>query len=71
MKGAPERVVDMCRAEIHQGREAALDPESVRNEADRMGEKGLRVLAMAVGHGEGTAEAALRGEPSDLVFAGL
>ena len=46
-KGAPERVLPLCRARLSAAGEAALDPAAIENEVGRMAADGLRVLAVA------------------------
>jgi Ca2+-transporting ATPase len=49
VKGAPERVLAMCRRQLTAGGEAPLDPAAVADAAATMAGRGLRVLAMASG----------------------
>jgi magnesium-transporting ATPase (P-type) len=72
LKGAPERVLEMCSRMITPAGVVPVDPDQVRAAADAMAARGLRVLAMA-NHRLPTP---LRGpddldEPEGLVFCGL
>ena len=75
LKGAPERVVELCER-IQDGADTApLDPDEVLARAEEMAEHGLRVLALAERRIE-DAEAADIDEqhppsPEDLVLTGL
>ncbi len=71
VKGAPERVLEMCEARIGQDGREELNAEQVTDEAQRMARDGLRILAMAMGEGPEVAEAVRRGEPAGLEFLGL
>ncbi len=72
VKGAPERVVDMCdRIRDADGHEREIDRAAMIDVSESLAEDGLRVLAMAIGRGEQTAEAIHRDDPSDLVFVGM
>ncbi len=72
VKGAPERVLEMCHAMAAGGGEVALDSAGVLEAARDMGARGLRVLAMA-SREEGAPPAGPEevGEPHGLVFLGL
>jgi magnesium-transporting ATPase (P-type) len=48
VKGAPERVLDMCAAQRAGGADAALDPDYWRRAATDFAARSLRVLAVAV-----------------------
>ena len=65
VKGAPERVLDMCR----------LSPEareSAQAAADEMAARGLRVMALASGQRPGVADRSRRPDaPADLELAAL
>ncbi|HEU5301642.1 MAG TPA: HAD-IC family P-type ATPase [Acidimicrobiia bacterium] len=71
VKGAPERVAEMCR---HQrsadGGVEPVDPAGVHRASEELGAEGFRVLAMAVGRGEEVASS-IHDAPSELVFVGL
>ncbi|MFO1392429.1 MAG: HAD-IC family P-type ATPase [Steroidobacteraceae bacterium] len=65
VKGAPERVVGMCRLDARASRD-------VLEQAERMAERGLRVMALASGTAAGPPGAgAVPEEPSNLELAGL
>ena len=66
VKGAPERILDMCTASQGRDGEEKLDREAVEAAAAEMAGQGLRVLAMAYGQADD-----LEDDPSDLVFLGL
>jgi magnesium-transporting ATPase (P-type) len=74
VKGAPERVVEMCGAAFDDagGAPLPLDREEVRGSVDELMRQGYRVLAVAEAE---LAEAPPPGtappEPDDLVFLGL
>ena len=72
VKGAPERIVDMCDR-MAQGEEVvAIDAEAVRVAAHEMASMGLRVLAMASDQVDGGLhDHANPSEPDGLVFLGL
>ena len=57
VKGAPERVLEMC---------ADADEDKMREEADSMASEGMRVLAVAAGTDDAT-----EGEPHGLELVGL
>jgi len=72
VKGAPEVVLGMCdRALDEDGSEREIDADLWRALMDDMADSGMRVLAMAIGHGEDAAERTLREEPGGLTFAGM
>ncbi|TFY98790.1 cation-transporting P-type ATPase [Ramlibacter rhizophilus] len=52
VKGAPERVLDLCRAQWTDAGEAPLDVDGWRRIATDMASQGLRVLALALRSGE-------------------
>ena len=69
-KGAPTRILERCaRVLVHAGETPLDDAErdALAREAEAMGERGLRVLALATGQTEGTTIEALR----DLTFVGF
>lgn len=71
VKGAPERVLDMCDRAATDGGEGELDREEVHRQAQEMAARGLRVLGVAYGE---LPVAPLDGEvpePEGLVFLGL
>jgi calcium-translocating P-type ATPase len=72
VKGAPERVLDMCTDMFCDGGVEPLDREAVECAADKMASGGLRVLGTAVSDfdwnevpGDGLKE------PANLTFAGM
>lgn len=71
LKGAPERVVEMCDSIALSDGSAKLDRELVLNEAERMAEESLRVLAMAKAEGNEGADSIQQGKPSGFTFLGL
>jgi magnesium-transporting ATPase (P-type) len=72
LKGAPERVVGMCRAMQRDTGPGALDADSVLDAAHAMADRGLRVLAMAYRIMTGAPpDVEHPPAPEDLVFAGL
>lgn len=87
VKGAPERVLEMCDEMLVRGDDGAsesqsqgrtvpgdsrpIDRDAVLAEAQRMASRGLRVLAMAVGTSDDAVETTRRAEPKGLQFAGL
>ncbi|MBI2867769.1 MAG: HAD-IC family P-type ATPase [Chloroflexi bacterium] len=71
LKGAPERVLDMCDSWLMPDGLRPLDRDAVIVEARRMAEQGLRVLAMATGAGEQASKTTLDGTPTGLAFLGL
>jgi Ca2+-transporting ATPase len=71
VKGAPERIVEMCDRAWVDGEIRELDREEALRAANRMADDGLRVLAVAVGHGAEAAQRVLEGRPDRLVLAGL
>lgn len=71
VKGAVERVLPMCTAQLGAEGPVPLDRDAVLAEAHRMGREGLRVLAMAAGPG-GEHRGELSDElPRGLTLAGL
>ena len=57
LKGALERVLDMCeRGTDSSGEPTDLDADAIRDEAERMARDGLRVLAFATGDATGDTE---------------
>lgn len=47
VKGAPERILEMCNSIRREGGDETLDVQAVRDAASQLAGKGLRVLAMA------------------------
>jgi len=72
-KGAPERVLGMCRSELTEdGAVAPLDAERARQAVEDLMREGYRVIAVADREGgEPLARGARPPEPEDLVFLGL
>jgi magnesium-transporting ATPase (P-type) len=71
LKGAPERVAKMCDSMASSDGAVKMDEKNVLNEAERMAEQGLRVLAMAKAEGEQAIDSIEEGEPSGFTFLGL
>jgi cation-transporting P-type ATPase F len=87
VKGAPERVLEMCDEMLVTNNQSTPDPKSqgigiseptapldrdaILKEAHRMAGDGLRVLAMAVGTTSNAIESTRRTDPKGLAFAGL
>ncbi|QSG10536.1 Cation transport ATPase [Halapricum desulfuricans] len=67
VKGAPERVVDMCETMSTSTGEAPIDTEAVLVRAEELADDGLRVIGMARGDGNLTDTE----EPSGLTFLGF
>ena len=71
VKGAPERIVEMCAARLGPTGLEPLDAEAAHAEADRMAGEGLRVLGVAFGVGPGVTGAVAGEAPRGLVLLGL
>ncbi len=72
VKGAPDVVLALCDVALSESGPTTLDASLVRTAANEMGDRGLRVLAMAFGRlPDGTAPDEFAGSPRGLVFAGL
>jgi magnesium-transporting ATPase (P-type) len=72
VKGAPERVIDMCARMVSGDEVIPIDPEQVRAAALEMAGSGLRVLAMASDRiDEVVEDRANPKEPDGLVLLGL
>ncbi len=72
IKGAPERVLDMCESIRGDEGEESLDREAVLQQAREMAREGLRLLAMAVGRSDDAIESTRAGtNPRGLTFLGL
>lgn len=74
IKGAPEAVLDMCRAMrgADDAEEAPLDREMLRTANEALAGRGLRVLAMAMGEGDDAVDAVKHDEPArQFVFVGF
>ena len=74
VKGAPERVLQMCNLELDErtGDPRALDRVAAQARADDLMREGYRVIAIADAETpEALAEGAAPPEPSDLVLLGL
>ncbi len=73
VKGAPERVVEMCSHSLGPDGAVDLDGDAVQARARRMGAQGLRVLAMAMGTGSPATRSILQddGRASALTLVGL
>lgn len=74
VKGAVERVLDVCREQLDAvGGAAPLDRDAAAAAADALAGRGLRVLAVAVGRVDGTTAARFTTDPlpATLALAGL
>jgi len=75
VKGAPERVIDMCSAELDEGRDGGtrpLDLAAAASAVEALMREGYRVLALADDPGaEPLAPGAPPPEPRGLAFLGL
>ncbi len=71
LKGAPERVLELCVAMATEDGTRDLDIEEAQAAATEMAEGGLRVLAMAQRRLEVAPEPDVPPEPSGLVLTGL
>jgi cation-transporting ATPase F len=71
VKGAPERVLEMCEEMLMPESPRPLDRQVVVAEARQMASEGLRLLAMAMGEGDLVVESTRRTEPQELLFLGL
>jgi magnesium-transporting ATPase (P-type) len=72
VKGAPERVIDMCTHVLTANGPAPIDAEIVRAAAHELAADGLRVLAMAEReHSTRRADGTEIDEPDGLTFLGL
>lgn len=69
VKGAPERILEMCTAIEHQGHSEPIDRAAIQDATDAAAAGGLRVLAMA--YGEAPGGEAPPGEPSGLTYLGF
>jgi len=64
VKGAPERVAQLCTTMISEGQVTPIDEDAVRERAHELASQGLRLLAMA--HGPGSHDG-----PRELTFLGI
>jgi Ca2+-transporting ATPase len=71
LKGAPERVVEICHSMAGADGSTKIDSKLVLDEAERMAEESLRVLAMAKAEGDEAVDSIERGQPSGFTFLGL
>ncbi|MFN7134572.1 MAG: cation-translocating P-type ATPase, partial [Myxococcales bacterium] len=69
VKGAPERVLEMCRERAVAGGTAPLERERALEAAKSLAARGLRVLAMAAGRADAPVGEAVA--PAGLTFLGL
>ncbi len=69
VKGAPERVLDMCTAIEHGTHRAPIDRAAVQQATDAAAARGLRVLAMAYGQLDNAGEPPR--DPSGLAYLGF
>jgi Ca2+-transporting ATPase len=66
VKGAPEKILEMCSSSL--GKKGELDRDRLIKENEALAGEGLRVLAMAIGHGDNNAKAVRQDEARDLSF---
>jgi Ca2+-transporting ATPase len=71
VKGAPERVMEMCESECSGSCDAPLDREDIIRRTNGLAAQGLRVLAMAMGRGDDAAASVRTESPMGLCFLGL
>jgi magnesium-transporting ATPase (P-type) len=71
VKGAPERLLEMCEAERRAGGDVALDREAWRRRADELAARGQRVLAFAAKQEDGRHELDFAAVENGLVLLGL
>jgi cation-transporting ATPase F len=71
VKGAPERVLQMCSRWMTADGAMPLDSAAVAIQAERMAGRGLRVLAFAMGSGLEAISSTRSEDPRGLVFLGL
>ena len=71
LKGAPERVIDLCDTVERHGQGVPIDRGGLLLEAHRMAADGMRVLGVASAEGELAASRLLEDRPSGLRFLGL
>ena len=72
VKGAPERIADMCSQVLHSdGETHDLDRKSLAEWNERLAENGLRVLAMAIGYGDEAADLIHGESPHGFIFVGM
>jgi cation-transporting P-type ATPase F len=71
VKGAPERVAEMCAQVQTDGGVEKISRERIHEASEDLAREGLRVLAMAVGHGEDAAAAVAGDSPEGLTFVGM
>jgi magnesium-transporting ATPase (P-type) len=71
LKGAPERVLELCTHVATADGRRELDRDEVHQAADRMAEQGLRVLAMALRPLEEAPDPDQLPEPEGLTLTGL
>jgi calcium-translocating P-type ATPase len=74
VKGAPERVLEMCTGLLGDDGVSALDADAVLAAAHALADRGQRVLALARGHGEtplAPGEGGVLDTPHDLELLGL
>ncbi|MCM8745377.1 HAD-IC family P-type ATPase [Thermomicrobium sp. CFH 73360] len=70
VKGAPERVVEMCTCWLSSTGPAPLAPQEIADAAAELAQAGFRVLGFAAGAVEGSDESVFA-QLSELVFLGL
>lgn len=72
VKGAPERIAEMCSQLLDaDGETGEINHQWLEERNEQLAESGLRVLAMAVGHGDKAAESIHGDEPGGFTFVGM
>ncbi len=71
LKGAPERVLELCTTIATADGSVPIDPDVVLRAADAMASRGLRVLAMATGRLDAVPDPERPPSPSELTLTGL
>lgn len=72
VKGAPERLLEMCDSQMtRNGETEELDGTGIKEKQQAMADEGLRVLAMAIGHGQEAAGSIQSDEPHGFCFVGM
>jgi Ca2+-transporting ATPase len=69
VKGAPEKILEMCSSSL--GKKGELDRDRLIKENEALAGEGLHVLAMAIGRGDDNAKAVRQDEARDLIFVGM
>ncbi|TVQ38073.1 MAG: HAD family hydrolase [Geminicoccaceae bacterium] len=71
VKGAPERVMEMCTKAARDGETVELDEDAWRNWSEAIAERGQRVIAVARKDVDALQELTEEDAEADLVFLGL